>query len=169
MFGVEANIINNEGELDLVDKILQKLDIVMIGFHKNCGYIDRGVKKNTKVLIKAMQNPYVKMLSHPYKHIIKIDIEKITKEAIKRNILLEINASRFLKHIINQEEIDKIKIMIKILKKNNQKMIINSDAHNPYEVGNFANAIAKFDELGINKDDLLNNDPGAVLKFFNIS
>ncbi|MCD4704456.1 PHP domain-containing protein [bacterium] len=168
--GVEANIINNKGKLDLEDEVLKKLDVVIVGFHKRCGYTDQGIKKNTKVLIKAMQNPYVKMLSHPYQSKIKIDIEKITQEAIKRNILLEINASYFFtKKIADKEIMDKLKLMIKILKENKKKMIINSDAHNPYEIGNFDDVISRFDELGINEDNLLNNDKEAVFKFFNIS
>ena len=170
LFGVEANIINEQGKLDLSNETLEKLDIVIAGLHKNCGYADQGIEKNTEVLINAMQNPHIKIISHPYSSRMKIDIEKITEEAIKRNILLEINASYFLEHRIKDKEMwEKLKKMVKIFKKNNKKMIINSDAHNPYEVGNFTNVIAKFDELGINEDDLLNNDPKAVLKFFNIS
>jgi putative hydrolase len=167
--GVEANIINNEGKIDLTDEILKKLDIVILGLHYDCGYIDQGVEKNTEVLIKAMKNPYVKMISHPYSSRLKINIEKVTKETMKKNILLEINASYFLKNRLNPEEINKMKIMIKLLKDNNQKMIINSDAHNPYEVGDFSKVIAKFDELGLSEDDLLNNNPKAVLKFLDIS
>jgi histidinol phosphatase-like PHP family hydrolase len=59
--------------------------------------------------------------------------------------------------------------MVKIFKANNRKMIINSDAHSPFEIGRFGNVIARFEELGITEDDLLNNDPEAALKFFNIS
>ena len=170
LFGAEANIVNNEGKLDLPDKVLKKLDIVMIGFHKNCGYIDQGIEKNTEALIKAMQNPYVKMMSHPYGSKMKINIEKVTKEAMKKNILLEINASYFFTNKIKNEEIlNKLKIMVRILKDNNKKMIISSDAHSPYEIGKFDSVIDRFDELGISEDDLLNNDKEAVLKFFNIS
>lgn len=169
LFGVEANIIDNEGSLDLPDKILKKLDLVMIGFHKDCGYVDQGLEKNTEVLIKAMKNPYVKMVSHPYGSKIKIDIEKVTEVAIREDILLELNASYFTQDKLADEEMWlKIKTMFSILKANNKKMIINSDAHSPYEVGRFDNVIAKFGELGITEDDLLNNDPDAVLKFFNI-
>ena len=169
LFGVETNIIDEQGNLDLENKILEKLDIVILGFHYNCGYVDQGIEKNTRVLIRAMHNPYVKMLAHPYRSVMKIDIKNITKEAIKKNILLEINASCFSEHKIKVEKIEGIKTMIKILKNNNQKMVISSDAHNPYEVGNFSNVVAKFDELDLSEDDLLNNDPGAILKFFNIS
>jgi putative hydrolase len=169
LFGIEANIINDNGNLDLPDSILKKLDFAMVGLHENCGYRDQGVEKNTEVLIKAMDNPYVKMISHPYASQIKIDIEKITKAAIEKNILLEINASYFRESKLADEEMwNKLKTMVKIFKANNIKMIINSDAHSPYEIGQFDDVAAKFDELGINNDDLLNNDPDAILKFFNV-
>lgn len=170
LFGIEANVINDNGDLDLSDSILKKLDFVMIGLHENCGYIDQGIEINTEVLIKAMSNPCVKMISHPYASQIKIDIEKITKAAIEKNILLEINASYFRENkLANEEMWNKLKTMVKIFKTNNIKMIINSDAHTPYEIGQFDDVTAKFDELGISNDDLLNNDPDAVLKFFNVS
>lgn len=142
----------------------------MAGLHEDCGYSDQGVEKNTEVLIKTMSNPYVKMISHPYASQIKVDIEKITKTAIEKNILLEINASYFRKSKLENEDMwSKLKTMVNIFKANNKKMIINSDSHSPFEIGRFDNVIAKFDELGINNDDLLNNDPDAILKFFNIS
>ncbi|MFA4942383.1 MAG: PHP domain-containing protein [Patescibacteria group bacterium] len=170
LFGVEANVIDDNGSLDLPNKVLEKLDIVMVGLHRDCGYVDQGLEKNTEVLIKAMKNPYVKMVSHPYGSKIKVDIEKITKAAIEENVLLELNASYFVEDKLEDEEMwTKIKTMVKILKDNHKKIIINSDAHTPYEIGDFTNVINKFDELGINEDDILNNDPAAILKFFNIS
>jgi putative hydrolase len=170
LFGVESSIINNNGDLDLPDSILKKLDFAMAGLHENCGYSDQGIEKNTEVLIKTMNNPFVKMISHPYGSAIKVDIEKITKIAMEKNILLEINASYFRPAKIKDEEMwNSLKTMVKILKANNKKMIINSDAHSPYEVGRFDDVISKFAELGINDDNLLNNDPEEVLKFFNVS
>ena len=170
LFGIEANIIDTEGHLDLSDEVLKKLDVVMLGFHKDCGYLDQGIEKNTEVFIKALDNPYVKAVSHPYGDQVVIDIEKFTHAAISKNILLELNASFFTPKKINDEEIwNRIKTMVRILKENNQKMIINSDAHTPYEIGEFDLVVDKFKELGITESDLLNNDPEAVLKFFNLS
>ena len=59
--------------------------------------------------------------------------------------------------------------MVKILKEHQQKMLINSDAHSPFEVGRFDAVVAKFGELGIGPKDIINNDPKAVLKFLNIA
>ena len=170
LFGVEANIINENGDLDLSDKVLKKLDLVIAGFHKEVGYNDQGIDKNTEVLIRAMENKYVKIISHPYAAGIAVDMEKITYAAIKHNVLLELNASYFFTGKINNEKVwSGIKIMVKILKDNGKKILINSDAHNPSEIGEFNEVILKFKELGIDKKDILNYNKKEVLDFLNIN
>jgi len=79
---------------------------------------------------------------------------------------LEINASFFYTNKLEDEVMwGKMKKMIKILKESGQKMILNSDAHSPYEVGRFQEVVDKFGELGIDEGDLLNDDVEGVLKF----
>jgi putative hydrolase len=117
-----------------------------------------------------MHNPYVKIISHPYWSLFEVDMEKLTKAAVQNNILLELNASFFFrKGRLDEKTLEKMKTMIEILKQNNKKIIINSDAHSPYEVGRFEEVMAKFSELGLNDNDILNNDVEAVLKHFNLS
>lgn len=171
LFGVEANVMDNEGHLDLPDSVLKNLDVVIVGLHMvEGGYVNQGIEKNTEVLIKVMDNPYVKMISHPYWSIFEVDMVRVTEAAIAKNILLEINAAFFfIGHRLDEHTLDKMRTMIKILKDHGQKIIINSDAHNPYEVGRFEEVIARFEELGLNNDDILNNDLPAVLKFFGIA
>ncbi len=48
LFGVEANIINENRDLDLPEKVLKKLDLVMAGFHQDVGYNDQGIEKIRK-------------------------------------------------------------------------------------------------------------------------
>ena len=169
LFGVEANIINDNGDIDLPDSVLASLDLVIAGFHYNCGYEDQGVEKNTEVMIKAIKNKYVKVISHPYAKQIKVDIEKVTKAAIENDVLLELNASYFFKNTIDDPEVfSDIKMMINILKKNNKKILINSDAHSSFEVGKFEEVVMKKEELGIKDSDILNNYPEEVLAMLNI-
>lgn len=169
LFGVETNVINERGEIDLPENVLKKLDIVMAGFHNYCGYNDLGVEKNTQAMINAMKNPFVKMISHPYSSKIKIDIEKVAQASIEHNVLLEINASFFYhKKIENKIVWQKIKKMVEILKRNKKKIIINSDAHSSFEVGRFDEVKEKLPELKLTQNDLLNNDKEAVFKFFGI-
>ncbi len=116
-----------------------------------------------------MEKEYVKIISHPYAMGIEVDMEKITYSAIKNNVLLELNASYFFTGKTKKEEVwNGIKTMIKILKDNGQKILINSDAHSPFEIGRFGEVVAKFNELGISKKDILNYDKKAVLEFLDI-
>jgi len=57
--------------------------------------------------------------------------------------------------------------MVSILKKRHQKILLDSDAHSPYEVGNFKDVISKFKELGISRKDILNEK--EALKILGIS
>ena len=169
LFGVEANIVDDEGTLDLPDNILKKLDVVIVGLHPGCGYLNQGIEKNTEVLVKAMNNPYVKMVSHPYWNKFDVDIEKITQTAIDKNIILELNASFFYRDgMLDEPTLNKVKLMVSILKEHGQKILINSDAHSPYEIGRFEEVIAGFEELGITHEDILNYDVPSILNFFNI-
>jgi len=169
LFGVEANIINADGDLDLSEELLNKLDFVAVGFHADCGYVEQGIEKDTEVLIKVMQKPYVKIIVHPYNNKIAIDMEKVALASITNNVLLEINASYFYRNYIKREGCwERLTTMIRIFKENNQKMIIGSDAHHSSEVGRFEEVIARFAELGITEDDVFNNDVAGVLKFLNI-
>ncbi len=169
LFGVEANIINSDGEIDLPERVMNKLDFVMAGFHLKCGYEDLGVEENTEVMIKTMKNKYVKIISHPYLHKMEVDIEKIALASIEHNVILELNASVFyLNTIENNLVYDDIKKMVKILKNNGSKILINSDAHSSFEVGKFDAVLNRLDELGLEKSDLMNNDVDYIYEFLNI-
>ncbi|MFH1522959.1 MAG: PHP domain-containing protein [Patescibacteria group bacterium] len=171
LFGVEANILDKTGKIDLPDKILKYLDIVIAGLHKDCGYNDLGRTGNTNAIIEAMKNPFIKMISHPYNMGVDydVDIEEIARASCKLNKILEVNSSFFYAPKSYPEKVhDRIKRMVAILKKNKKKTIINSDAHNMYEIGRDEEARAKFDYLGLTDDDLLNNDKKGIEKHFGI-
>ncbi|MFA7209194.1 MAG: PHP domain-containing protein [Parcubacteria group bacterium] len=165
LFGVEANIISDAGGLDLPEKILERLDFVMAGFH-DCCFEDQGMERNTEALVKAMQNPYVKIISHPYVSKFVVDMERIALESIKSNVLLEINASYFYKGQIVDEGIwNRMKKMVEVLKNNDQKILVGSDAHTPWEVGKFEDVVSNLKELGIDESDLWNDDVEGMLAF----
>ena len=156
--------------MDLPDNILSHLDFVMAGLHTNCGYDDLGLERNTKTIIKAMENEHVQVISHPYGREFEVDMEKITKAAIANHTLLELNASYFYRHWIDDPKIwQRVQTMVKILKDNGQKILINSDAHSPYEVGRFDEVVSQLSQLGLSHEDILNYDPEAVLKMLRCS
>ena len=90
--GMELNIIDYEGHVDMEERILQKVDYIIASLHKDC--IQSGsVEENTSALIDAMKNPYVKILGHPDDDRFPVDYERLVEAASHEHIAMEINNS----------------------------------------------------------------------------
>ena len=64
LLGVELNIIDYKGTVDLDEAMLKMLDIRIAGLHSLC-YTPGTVEENTDAVIGAIRNPYVNIISHP--------------------------------------------------------------------------------------------------------
>ena len=62
--GVEANIIDKDGSLDMPDALLDTLDWVIASFHDDAYYCT-DYAANTKTWLNIVKNPRVNMLGHP--------------------------------------------------------------------------------------------------------
>lgn len=156
LLGIEANIMDTEGNLDIDVDFFAQSDIILAGFHFDIVYkeelkeirkkLDRRFRlKNhidsnlyqeleiiyTQSTIKAMEKYDIQILTHLGDKY-PIDIELIAAKAQETNTYLEINNfHRYLNYLqIN-----------KITKYQNLKFVVNSDAHRPRDVGNVKTAI----------------------------
>ena len=92
--GIEVDILE-DGQLDLPDDILKELDlrVCSVHYHQN---LPR--KKQTRRILKAMENPYFNILGHPTGRIIgqrgpiEVDLEQVMKAAGENGCFLELNA-----------------------------------------------------------------------------
>ncbi|MCX5859892.1 MAG: DNA polymerase/3'-5' exonuclease PolX, partial [Proteobacteria bacterium] len=89
--GAEVDILP-DGRLDFPDRLLKKLDMVVAAVHQ-------GFKKNvTGRMIRAMDNPYLKIIAHPTGRLVssregyEIDIDAVMEKAAETGTALEINA-----------------------------------------------------------------------------
>jgi len=64
LVGVEANITDTWGNLDMPEQLLHDLDIVIAGFHNSTGYGGSSVSENTQALIKAIEKNRVTVIAH---------------------------------------------------------------------------------------------------------
>jgi len=92
--GTEVDILT-DGKLDLSEKILEKLNIVVGAIHSGFKQ-DKG--KMTKRIIRALENPYIHILAHPTGRLLgardpyEVEIEELMEAAKKYGKALEINA-----------------------------------------------------------------------------
>ena len=132
--GCEANIVNFHGELDIPDKVQEQLDIVIASLH-DVVLSPGSREENTTALMGAMNNPKVHIIGHPGNPAFPIDEELIVKTAKEKDIMIEINNSSFGKSRIGSKD-NCIKIA-KLCKKYGVKILIGSDAHISYQIGEF--------------------------------
>jgi DNA polymerase (family 10) len=92
--GTEVDILA-DGKLDLSEKILEKLDIVLGAIHSG---FKQDKAKMTKRIVRALENPYIHILAHPSGRLLgardpyEVDIEELMEVAKKYGKALEINA-----------------------------------------------------------------------------
>lgn len=161
--GVEANIIDFEGTLDLTDKELSHLDYAIASFHPPC--IDFGcIEENTKAIINVMKNPKVKVIGHPDDSRYPLDYEKVVGAAKENNVALEVNNSSLNPGSFRVGAHDNASTFLKLCKDKNVPVIFGSDSHISFDVGDFHNClelVKKLDfpmELVVNYNkELINN------------
>lgn len=142
LLGMECNILDSYGNIDINDKIIENCDYIMAGYHfastptslksmlNHCNnYMIKNEKSkdyNTKAIINAMKNNDIFIITHPGDKG-DVYIEEIAKVAKNTDTRLEINSSH---GFLNSSQLVKIKGI-------GNKFIIGSDAHVPQNVGNF--------------------------------
>lgn len=137
--GVELNILDYNGTIDLEDYILPEMDHVIASLHKCC--ITPGTPtENTCAVIEAIKNPYVNIIGHPDESLYNLDYDAICQAAKEYNVLLELNNSslRSTSFRLGAREND-IKLL-ETCKKYGNSISLGSDAH-------IDNLIACFDEV----------------------
>lgn len=161
--GIEANIIDDKGSLDLPNEILKTLDVIMIAFHPRVGYEAGSEEENTKVLLKAMENPYVKIIAHPGNPMYPVDVKTIVKAAKERKIIIEINNSSFTGS--RKDSWDRCLQFAKEVKRAKWMVSIGSDAHLSTMLGTFDKALNLISSAGLTSDNIVNTSLRKIEKY----
>lgn len=148
--GVEANILK-DGSLDIKDEVLKTLDFVNAGVHSNLK-MDR--KDMTERIIKAIKNPYVKILAHPTGRVLnqreeyQADFERIFRAAKQFKTVLEINSS--------PKRLDLNDKNAKMAKDMGIVMAINSDSHQKKQLSFMEFGVYQARRAWLEKKDVVN-------------
>ena len=135
LLGTEANIVNYDGKLDLSQRELESLDLVIASMHLPC--VKAGTKEeNTRAYLKVMENPYVDIIGHPDDGRYAIDYERLVRKAKEYHVLLEINNNSLNPRGFRLDTAPNDRKMLKLCKEYQVPVILGSDAHVVTEVGN---------------------------------
>lgn len=165
--GVEANVMNYSGGIDVKDEDLKYLDGVNVGFHygilptniqsffyflianklsKILPFMRNWIKeKNTDALINIVNKHKIKIITHPSDKV-RVNIKRLAFACEKVGTALEINASH--DHMNEDDILEALETNVKIS--------VGSDAHSPRKIGEFKLAYERIENTKIPFDRIIN-------------
>lgn len=160
--GVEANILDTRGTLDLPEEFLQRLDIVLAGLHVGCFPQGLTVEENTQALIEAIKNPYVDIIVHPGNPEFPINIDRFVEAAHDYNVSIEINNSSFTSRKGSEKNCSLIAEKAAAI---GAMVSLGSDAHICFDIANFTKAEKLIEDAKVPRENILNTSAKKVIDF----
>ncbi|MFQ6128310.1 MAG: DNA polymerase/3'-5' exonuclease PolX [Thermoplasmata archaeon] len=157
----EVNIRPN-GDLDYGDELLKELDMVIGGVHSQ---FRMGKKKMTERIVTAMENEYLKILSHPTGRLIgrrepyEVDIDRILDAALDTKTALEINCY--------YDRLDLNDRDARLAKERGVRLVLGTDAHSCEELSFIKYGVGTARRAWLEPKDVLNTlTVGVLLEWF---
>jgi putative hydrolase len=167
LLGLEANIVNASGNLDIMPREFEKFDFVIAGYHygaiggnplanmvcagKNLAQHKSGVatkrqaELNTRNIVRALEKNDIKILTHPGDKA-PVDLLEIAIACARTDTLVELNTNHMS---LSADD-------VKTMSLAPAKFIISSDAHSPNRVGDFAAAVNLAYDAGLDLRRIVN-------------
>jgi putative hydrolase len=156
--GAECNIMNTNGDLDLPDSVLAKLDFVIASLHRGT-FPPQNRDTHTRALINAMEhNPYMHILGHPGCRFFDIDIPAVIEAAARTSTIIEINNQSLNPNSYRFKGQDAFLEILHWCKEFAVPVLASSDAHFCTAVGELSRAREVIEKAGISENQVLNTD-----------
>lgn len=139
--GVELNIMNDGGNVDLREGILKTLDVVIASLHLPC-MPPGNYEYNTNAVINAMKKPYVKIIGHLGDPRYPMDIDKVLDYAKKTGTIIEINEkSSNPESGVRTGGVELVYNIARECAKKEINIVLGSDSHFYIDIGRLDSAI----------------------------
>ena len=160
--GIEANIIDWQGKLDIDDSLHSLLDIVLASLHEPV--IEPSTKsRHTDAVVKAMASGMIDVFAHGGNPAFPIDVDEVAKAAKEYNVLVEINNSSLTTSRPGSEK--NCGSLAEAVGRHGARLTFGSDAHIACNIGRFAECTEFIENIGFPSDQILSTSCYAFLTF----
>ncbi|MFA5114157.1 MAG: PHP domain-containing protein [Candidatus Margulisiibacteriota bacterium] len=162
--GIEANVINDRGELDIkpVDIKWGELDIVLVAMHPRCGYQNQGAAKNTAVMIRALRHPGINIIAHLDNPQFPVNIKQVVAAAKARKIAIELNNSSPLSRPGSEAM---ARELVRAVKAADWQLVLGTDSHIASMLGDFTSAKKLLKQVGLKEKNVVNTSWAKIEKY----
>lgn len=167
LLGSEVNIMDFEGNIDLEERDLKGMDIIIASLHTPC--IKPGsIKENTTAYLKAMENPYVNIIGHPDDGRYPVDYRALVEGAKEKGKVLELNNHSLDPKCFRRDARENDLKMLELCKEYAVPVIMGSDAHFDTLIGEFSMAKKLLEEVDFPEELVLNRSVEALQGHVNV-
>ena len=167
LMGCEVNILDIQGNLDLNDDYLNRLDLAIAGIHGKC-WKGGTREENTAGVIKVIQHPKIHIISHPGDGTAELDFEALVLAAKESHTLLEVNnhslAPERKRTIARDNNIE----ILRLCKKHNTPVILGSDAHISFQIADYSRLIPLLEETAFPEELVINYSPEKFFEYLGL-
>lgn len=162
--GVEVNIVDYDGNIDMDPKALEHLDIVVASLHPPClAFAEADVI--TRTLMKAIENPNIHIIGHPGDSRYPFDFEKVVKHAKEHRVLLEVNNASLRPTSVREGVRENLIKILALCIKHDNPVVVASDAHFHEDVGSFGESIELLAEVNFPEHLIANKNKDRLMNF----
>lgn len=161
--GVEANILNTQGEIDLPESSLKNLDWVIGSFHEPV--FRPAIKaEHTRALIAAIESGKVDALGHLGNPNFDFDFEAVIEKAAQHNVAIEINNTT-LRGNSRVGSVERCHEIAQIAKAEGAFITSGSDAHFCADVGQLELVAELLDKVNMPSSQVITHSCKQFLDF----
>ncbi|MCV2885709.1 phosphatase [Aestuariibacter sp. AA17] len=160
--GIEANILPDNGKLDIPKNLHPYLDFAIASFHEPV-FPPKDKATHTRAVINAIQSGQCQIIGHPGNPNYPLDYEEVIRAAKDANVLIEINNSSFTHSRVGSEEnCTRIMELVDTL---DWQVVFSSDAHIAYHVGDTHQCEEKAAAVDFPLERVVNTSAKRFLQF----
>lgn len=163
LLGVELDILDTEGHIDMEEKHYKYMDLRIAGIHSVC-WKGGTREENTAGVVAAMHNPWVQIISHPGDGTAELDFEPLVLASKETGTILELNNNSLRPGRGKAKAIDNNRELLRLCMKHHVPVLIGSDAHITFDVANHDCAYDLAEEVGFPNELILNDKPEQFLR-----
>lgn len=163
--GAEVDIMDEAGRLDIEDKYLENLELVIASFHTPCFPPYSSEEAVTNAWLNTMENKNVDILGHMGDGRYKCDYEAVVKRAKEKGKIIEINNHSFKVREGSRENCREIALLCK---KYSVPVVLSTDAHFSLEVGVVPNSVALLESIDFPEELILNTSLEKLCNYLKI-
>ncbi len=130
--GIEANICDYDGNLDVSSKLQNSLEWIVASMHTITLKGKPSIEKCTNAYLKLADNPNVNVIGHSGSEYFKYDYERVIPKFKKEGKLIEINDSAFR---YKKDSLCNCVEIAKICKKFGARICVDTDSHFTHTLG----------------------------------